>query len=150
MPYYLRREPSLDEAKASLARGRSLRGWAWAGNCRSCWEREWQEQREFGFRPDWEPDDLEPCPLPSLPPGKARCGCDGEPLALYLPGLCALAEFEEEPDEADALAASEPADWGWLPVVALYEGEPAGDDPDEGWTLFRPTRLVWVKEVIRQ
>ena len=150
--FYLRREPSVKAAYDSFARGRSVRGDGTIGWCWRC-----SAEANFDIRPD-QVDSLgkeEVARLLGLEfapwagnDGRAQCGHQEEPMAQYLPGLCALKEYDTEPsrDEAaqDAMNCSD--DYASLPVFAIYEGEHVGEEPDEGWVLFRPTRLVLVDQ----
>ena len=63
--------------------------------------------------------------------------------AEFLPGLCSLESFDFEPTPEDCTETL----WGELfRYTVCYEGEFVGYDPDEGWELFIPHRIVWVSE----
>jgi hypothetical protein len=135
---------------ADLARGRSLRGYGTAGWCWRCWA----DTEPGVLDPDraWSEDEvvdalgLEPVPGLARSPGVARCGHAGTAYAAYLPGLCSLAADLGPEDVEDAVARIVAAGAYRNDFLALYEGEDAGElDPDEGYGLFRPTRLVWVR-----
>jgi len=139
--FFVRREPSVDAAQASLERGRSVRSWSAYGMCAHVLQ-------------DWAEDGLVPplCEAEEVPPLSgdndrrcARCRLEDAPAyAHFLPGLCAIAEGDDA-DEALEMGIRG-STYDWLPVLALFEGEEVGTDPDEGWTLFRPTRLLWARE----
>lgn len=63
--------------------------------------------------------------------------------AEFLDGLCALEEFDEEPTPEDV---TETLNGEIFRYLVCYEGEYVGEDPDEGWPLFRPTRIVWTHD----
>jgi hypothetical protein len=147
---WLRSCSSPADAAADLQRGRSLRGWGTAGSCWRCWS----ETEPGVLDPDrgWDEDEvvdvlgLEPVPGLERSPGVAWCGHAGTAYAAYLPGLCALAGDLGPGDVEDAVARAVAAAAYRNDFLALYEGEDAGElDPDEGYELFRPTRLVWVR-----
>jgi hypothetical protein len=144
---WLRSCSSEQDAQADLERGRSLRGYGTAGWCWRCWA-------ESDLDPDraWSEDEvldalgLEAAPGLELSPGVARCGHAGAAYASYLPGLCALAADLGPEDVEDAVARVVAGGAYRNDFLALYEGEDAGElDPDEGYELFHPTRIVWVR-----
>lgn len=147
---WLRSCSSEQDAQADLQRGRSLRGYGTAGSCWRCWS----ETEPGVCDPDraWSEDEvvdvlgLEEAPGLARSPGVARCGHAGTAYAAYLPGLCALAGDLSPGDVEDAVSRAGAAGAYRNDFLALYEGEDAGElDPDEGYELFRPTRLVWVR-----
>jgi hypothetical protein len=168
MAYFLRREASPADAQGALRRGRSLDGYAYAGQCIRC--------HAFDVTMAWEPDQAEAvmalqgdeliialeealgglvafqeAPYAKTWPAACKHVREGAmPYVRLLPGLCALAslgDYDQDPTPADVLADlggewptyAAQGDW-----VALYEGEECDEVDPEGWTLFRPTRLVWV------
>lgn len=70
----------------------------------------------------------------------------------YLDGLCALEKFENEPIFNDCTKMligddKEPYLFNYLVCFEGYEtGIDIGDDWGQVWTLFKPTRIVWIKE----
>ena len=170
MAYFLRREASPADAEGALQRGRSLDGYAYAGQCLRChamdvsiaWDPDQAERllalegdeliialeealgglvafREAPYARDW-------------PAACKHVRQEGAmPYVRVLPGLCALTALGDY-DDADPTPDDVLADLGgeW-PVysaqgnwIALFEGEECDEGDPEGWTLFRPTRLVWV------
>ena len=158
MAYFTRTEESRQDAQRALARGRSIRRWAFVG-C-SPWEHlafaiPCEEQlvalKTYGFDVDADGFDLEEAihadlfadsddeklaEVLNLEP------CDGGGYAEFLAGLCALERFAEEPTPDDC---TESLDGDLFAYLVCYEGEQVGIDPDEGWPLFKPTRIVWIR-----
>ena len=58
-------------------------------------------------------------------------------------GLCALEAFGDEPTPEDC---AETLGGDLFACLVCYEGEQVGIDPDEGWPLFKPTRIVWIHQ----
>jgi hypothetical protein len=167
--YFLRREESRGAAEGAVQRGRSLDGYAYAGQCIRCHAMDvtmaWDaEEAEAMMALDG--DDLiiaieealgglvELQQTPDARDWPAACrhvrNEGAMPYVRVLPGLCALAalgDYDADPTPADVLAAvggtwPAYANGDWL---AVYEGEELDQaDPAEGWALFRPVRVVWV------
>lgn len=159
MTYFVRTEETLRDAQLALERKRSVRRWAFAGA--SPWEflafaipedEQLDALREYGVDVDAEGFDLE-----EAIHGDLFAECDEERLAgcmnlepfgdggyaEFLPGLCALEAFDAEPRPEDC---TQTLDGELLALLACYEGEAVGEDPDEGWILFHPKRIVWTHE----
>lgn len=151
----------MEQAQAALERGRSVRRWAYAGADpitflqyalppRERFEAVREVAAEVGIEVETEQDveyllfdrdgaDLSQDAIIRVL-GLEPCG-DG--WAQYLDGLCALESFEEEPPMDGEFRTLNGIH---LPLLVCYEGEFVGYDPDEDWELFRPTRIVWVRE----
>lgn len=157
MQYFIRTEESMEDAQLALQRGRSIRRWAYAG-C-TPWEHlafaipadeQLDALKAYGFDVDADGFDLEEAihidlfqdsdddrlvAILNLEP------CDHGGYAEFLPGLCALEAFDDEPTPE---GCTETLDGELFPYLVCYEGEQVGTDPDEGWPLFQPTRIVWI------
>ena len=157
--YFIRTEETKEDALKSLERGRSIRRWAFVGS--SPWEHlafaiPKEEQldalEKYGYDAYaddfdaekiiheelfFECDDEKLAEILNLEP------CEGGGYAEFLPGLCSLEEFENEPSPEDCTETLQGSVFAYL---VCYEGEPAGIDPDEGWALFRPSKVVWIAE----
>lgn len=165
--FYIRTEENPASAERALKRGRSVRRWGFAGadlrdHLRDDLDgadqydavRELATLFDYDFPREATPEDLGEA-LHELSyiliPGseeerQAAQRLGYEPYksgyARFLDGLCALQEFGQEPSPEDLNT-----DLGGdlFRYLVCYEGEPVGwDDADEGWPLFRPTRIVWV------
>lgn len=157
MAYFVRTEESIQQAKESLKRGKSVRRWAFFGS--TAWEHlafalpeDEQEEvlEEMGydlaeqdaadiihndlFNRDCEAEIAEAANLTKV---------SDRGYAEFLDGLCALEEFDEEPTPEDVTETLDGENFRYL---VCYEGEYVGEDPDEGWPLFRPTRIVWTHD----
>lgn len=159
MAYFTRTEESRQDAQRALERGRSIRRWAFAG-C-SPWEHlafaiPMSEQLDalqaYGYdinADDFDlaeaihvdlfadSDDEKLAAILNLEP------CDGGGYAEFLAGLCALEAFGDEPTPEDC---AETLGGDLFACLVCYEGEQVGIDPDEGWPLFKPTRIVWIHQ----
>lgn len=155
--FFVRTEEAVEDAKAALRRGRSVRRWAFAG-C-SPWEHlafaipeeeqvaaleaygydifseEFDTMNAIHDELFTDSDDEKLAEILNLEPFE-----DGG-YAEFLDGLCSLEDFDTEPRPEDCTAT---LDGALFPYLVCYEGEPVGTDPDAGWTLFRPTRIVWI------
>ena len=158
--YFVRTEETEEQAIASLERGRSVRRWAFFG-C-TAWEHlafaiPEDEQiaalEAMGYdlserdvndiihnelfhdnSPETERAIAEACNLTKV---------SERGYAEFLDGLCALEAFDVLPSP-DWVSAS--LDGKLFAKLVCYEGEPVGVDPDEGWPLFKPTRIVWIHD----
>lgn len=159
MQYFIRTEESMEDAQLALQRGRSIRRWAYAG-C-TPWEHlafaipedeQLNALQAYGYDIHADDFDLEGAihvdlfadsdderlaEVLNLEP------CDNGGYAEFLPGLCALEAFDDEPTPE---GCTETLDGELFPYLVCYEGEQVSTDPDEGWPLFRPTRIVWIHE----
>ncbi len=157
--YFVRTEESIADAKKALGRGRSIRRWAYAG-C-TPWEHlayaipadeQMAALEAYGvdiYADDFdledaihidlyaESDDEKLAKALNLEP------CEDGGYAEFLPGLCALEAFGEEPTPEQC---TETLDGDMFAYLVCYEGEQVGTDPDEGWPLFKPNRIVWTHE----
>lgn len=157
--FFIRTEETTKDAERALVRGRSVRRWAFLG-C-TPWEHlafavPVDEQKEaleaYGYDIYAEDFDRE-----EIIHGELFAECDDEKLAEilnlepcedggfaeFLLGLCSLEEFDTEPRPEDC---TETFQGQLFPYLVCYEGESCGIDPDDGWQLFRPTRIVWIHE----
>jgi hypothetical protein len=157
--YYLRTEPDADAVAASMTRGRSLDEWGLAGADALSWLDNATDEELFDVAR--EVARAEGLPLPRDRDDAyllAQQDADEELIVRvlglepwpgggwcrYLPGLCALQECDEPPDPAEALAEIQGSHYAQVNgVLVLYEGDPVGIDPAEGWPLFRPRRVAW-------
>ena len=154
--YFTRTEESIKDVQLALERGRSVRRWATFGEkpymhlIHADLEERDEILSELGLDPmsdgdfsEWvwshdfttEEDEIIINYFNLEPAGLGY--------AQYLGGLCALEEFETLPDPEECTATLY---GGLFSILACYEGEPVGIDPDEGWTLFRPMRIAWAVE----
>lgn len=152
--FFTRTECSREDAQSALERGRSIRRWSHMG-C-SPWEHlamsvtaeeriEALQKLGYDVYTDEEAESIVWGELFEADVDDAIIEALGlEPFgngyAQYLPGLCALESFEDEPSPEDCTVTLDGASFGWL---VCYEGEFAGYDPDDDWELYRPTRIVW-------
>lgn len=159
--YFVRTEESMEQAQAALERGRSVRRWAYAGAdpltflqfalpADERFEVVCKVAAEVGIEVETERDveyllfDREGSDLPEDSIIRVL-GLEpfGDGWAQFLDGLCALASFVDEPSREEEFPKLNGVH---LPLLVCYEGEFCGYDPDEGWELFRPGRIVWVRE----
>lgn len=158
MAYFIRTEESIEDAKGSLERGKSVRRWAFFGSL--AWEHlafavPEEEQEEILERMGYEFNDYDE--MTQFIHGELfHEDCEEEIAAAanltkvsergyaeFLDGLCALESFDEVPATSDV---TESLDGETFRYLVCYEGEEVGVDPDEGWPLFRPTRIVWTHD----
>lgn len=159
MAYFIRTEERPEDAEQALKRGRSIRRWAFAG-C-SPWEHlafalpvseQLTALEAYGYDIDADEFDLDEAihidlfqdsdddrlvAILNLEP------CEHGGYAEFLPGLCALEAFDEEPAPGQC---AETLNGELFALLVCYEGEQVGHDPDEGWPLFKPRRIVWMHE----
>jgi hypothetical protein len=159
--YFVRTEESIEAAYASLERKKSVRRWAYVGA--NPWE-----HLAFGISDDerievlgelgYDVADIDEATniihgelfADNTPEMEERIisvlrltKLENGGYAQFLDGLCALEVFEKEPRPEDV---SEKLDGELLAYLVCYEGEAVGVDPDEGWYLFSPSRIVWTHE----
>ena len=159
MKYFIRTEETREKAQKAMERNRSIRRWAFAG-CHPeehfmfaiTGEEQIEAIREMGYEVDTAEEAYQVF-IDEIENEEEKyeelvSTLNLEPLenggyAEFLPGLCALEEHEAEPKPEDC---TEDLNGELMPLLICYEGEEVGVDPDEGWTLFRAERIVWIHE----
>lgn len=157
--FYVRAEESIEDAIKALERGRSVRRWATLGAqpYEHLMFASADEKREIleaiGIEDAWMmTEETLDGVIADMEFGDAenrviieKLGLEpfGNGYAAFLDGLCALEWFDEEPTPEDCTATLDGSLFGYL---VCYEGDYAGADPDEGWPLFHPVRIVWATE----
>jgi len=168
MAYFVRTVESIEEAHEALKRGRSVRRWNFAGGTpydifmygipveeqrealKELAELDPESYGDYANVDEWTDEEVRDAVLyDDIPAEDIIKVLNLEPFddrggyAQYLPGLCALEQFEQEPKPEDVTATLHGELFAYL---VCYEGEFVGYDPDEGWPLFKPTRIVWIHE----
>jgi len=155
MAYFIRTEETIKQAQESLKRGKSVRRWAFFGS--TAWEHlafaipaEEQEEilAEMGYEFDSEEEMIEFIQTEDFDEEAIAKAANLTKIeeggyAEYLDGLCALESFSEVPSPEDV---TETLDGETFRYLVCYEGEYIGEDPDEGWDLFKPHRIVWTHD----
>ena len=155
MKYFIRTEETIEQAQESLKRGKSVRRWAFFGS--TAWEHlafaipaEEQEEilAKMGYEFNSDEEMAEFIHTADLDEEKIAEAANltkiGErSYAEYLDGLCALESFDEIPEPEDCTATLNGEVFRYL---VCYEGEYVDEDPDEGWELFKPHRIVWIHD----
>ena len=158
MAYFIRTEETIEQAQESLKRGKSVRRWAFFGS--TAWEHlafavpaEEQEEilEKMGYEFDSDEEmiefihSLEGMALDEEEIAEAAnlTKVSEHGYAEYLDGLCALESFDEVPSPEDCTATLNSETFRYL---VCYEGEYIDEDPDEGWELFKPRRIVWTHD----
>jgi len=159
--FFIRTEESIEAAHASLERKKSVRRWAYVGA--NPWEHlafgiSDEERIEALEELGYEVSDIDEATeiiqgelfADNTPEMEERIisvlrltKLENGGYAQFLDGLCALEGFEKEPEPDDV---TETLDGELLAYLVCYEGEAVGIDPDEGWYLFSPSRIVWMRE----
>lgn len=158
MKYFIRTEETRDKCQKAMERNRSIRRWAFAGahpEEHFLFAIPGSERvaavKKLGFDADDDAaavkvfnDEIEGELHDELVKALNLEEMETGGYAEFLPGLCALEAFDEEPAPADC---SEDFHGELFPYLVCYEGQYVGDDPDEeGWPLFRAKKIVWIHE----
>ena len=155
MAYFIRTEETIEQAQESLKRGKSVRRWAFFGS--TAWEHlafaipaEEQEEilAEMGYEFDSDEEMIDFIQTADLDEEEIAEAANltkvgNRSYAEFLDGLCALESFDEVPAPEDCTATLNGEVFRYL---VCYEGEYIDDDPDEGWELFKPRRIVWTHD----
>ena len=155
MAYFIRTEETIEQAQESLKRGKSVRRWAFFGS--TAWEHlafaipaEEQEEilAEMGYEFDSDEEMIDFIQTADLDEEEIAEAANltkvgNRSYAEFLDGLCALESFDEVPAPEDV---TETLDGEVFRYLVCYEGEYIDDDPDEGWPLFKPSRIVWTHD----